>query len=271
MNSFGFSRALAKVLRDYENDTGVSISRLTGDDDVKFKKRFLTTLQKRGITLSKARNEHHNAHIERRGRTVKTMLSGMVRRRAPSGLWPLCLPTLQTKLNHMTRVPGTKLSPINAYVGSNFGHVVRTRLTRDAGMFDALYSVPVEAAKHQLKKLYKYKVGETVVVDLTGVKRQLRAPLYKQSEWRDKVWAYARVKRRKLVTSSGSVYVPRYLVETKAWRPNSFWVHPSRIRFRMVQTDEDGPKWHDKSISDHDLDTEEEAEDQEVWPEEESW
>ena len=227
-NSRTFARALSDVLDKYRQDCGVRVQTLIADRDVKFSKYFSSYIAREGIEIKPSTNVYHNAFIERHGRRMKTIISQLSRKEDRP--WPEVLQEAARINNEVDKIPGTDVTPKEAYEKGNLSKLLRVLLhEKSPQYFKALYNPPVPISDGQDTQLFRYKLGEEVLVDATSVKPSLRGPIVKISEERTKVWHAGRVVDRKLAISTQATMVQRYLVQVPDLRMK-FWVYQSSLR-----------------------------------------
>lgn len=216
------------LVERYAAECGIRITTIVSDNDTKFERSFKRNLRRRNIDLRISVGEQKNAHCERAGRVWKTTISRIVRARDLD--WPLCLDLAMRKLNHETLIPGTKFTPAMAYEGENYSLLLAELFRLRPYMFTSPYPVPLPVGLSLHSRLFKFPLGQHCLVDTTGVKPSLRHPFPKISEQRTKVWERGVVVARKLVDTSKSTLVQRYLVKFASGSRPSHWTYAHRLR-----------------------------------------
>ncbi len=227
--SRSFARALNVLLQRYEDDCGVAITCLIADNDSKFNKSFSRYLKRKGIEIKYSVGQYKNAHIERRGRYIKEVLTKFARKQNRE--WPLCLEDVMKFMNEEEKIPPTKnLSPLAMYQGQNYSQFLKNVFAARPYLHASMYSdgfFPL--SEKQCNVIFKFKIGERCLVDTTGLKPSLRKPLTKISEGRVKVWENGKIKGRKLVESAKNTLIQRYLARIPSLSI-SHWTYEHRLR-----------------------------------------
>lgn len=211
MNSRSFALALRTVLDRHVKETGIKPALLLADQDSKFTRSFAAVLRRRGIRLRYAANAQKNVHIERVvGQEIKRRVAAASRTLKKS--WPTVLGTVVNHWNRKFRVHGSNYAPLDLYKPDNFSKFMEEYLQSRPYLERALYPTRIALTASQAESIYKFALGETVLADLTPIKRSLRGPFPKISEQRTPVWSKAEIIGRKLVETSANLLLPRYHV-----------------------------------------------------------
>jgi len=173
-SSKSFTRAFADMARVFSQRFG-RVDLLLGDEDTAFEKNFQAYLDRQNIRRFHDRSPNKIAQVERTGALVKRMIAAASKRDGRA--WHAVLKQCQDKFN-ATYVNRLGLGPPDKYTEENFGEVVEAVYDKDPIAMHALYSMGHHLGEGEdADALFKYKLGQKVLVSLRRISKVLRNPV----------------------------------------------------------------------------------------------